>query len=60
MTIQEPKVICEDCGHPLYLMFGRHSKKWFYGHVGLSGCFGNRPIFFATREEAEQATAVFQ
>jgi hypothetical protein len=55
-----PKVLCEDCGQRLFLMRGVRSQQWFYTHTGLSGCFDTRAIFFPTREEAEQASEIFQ
>lgn len=53
-------VRCGDCGRAIYLVFGRHSRKWFYSHDGLAGCESARAIMFDTKEQAQQATEVFQ
>lgn len=56
----KPEARCAECGGVIYLIHGRHSKKWFWSHRGLSGCEDVRAIIFDTREAAEQATEVFQ
>lgn len=53
-------VTCAECGRLLTLCRGRRSCKWFWQHVSLDGCESVRPIFFATREEAEKAEVVFE
>lgn len=58
-----PTVRCADCLGVLRLKRGRCTGKWFWVHVTGADCVNYsvaHAIFFATREEAEAATEVFE
>lgn len=54
--------LCEACLNPVWLYQGRHSGKWFWAHIGLTGCKYDTgcAVMFDTKQQAETAQEIWK